>query len=477
MLEGMSLMQIMIIIFSCFISGFVVWLLCRSAMANKTAVIKDRLQEQLSVVLELQNRIKLLQSDKELLIRQTTQAESQLEFLNEQYTFSKRYQKENELMQNQLAMFKAKYHAAEEKLETQKQEIESLGNRFKFEFRNLAQSILDEKTEKFTLVNEEKMNAILNPLKAQLGEFKQKVEETYDRESKERFSLGREIEKLVQMSQLVSTEANSLTNALKGNNKTQGNWGEMILESLLEHSGLSRGREYQVQEFIRDNAGNVIKDENGRALQPDITIYYPDQRRLVIDSKVSLVAWEQFVSCTETDSRKKCLEEHLRSIRSHIEALSRKNYPRYAQALDYVLLFVPIEPAFLEAVKSDLQLWKYAYDKKILLVSPTNLFAVLKIVADLWRVEQQNRHAIAIADKAGSLYDKVAGFVENLETVGRRISEAQQAHEIALRQLSSGKGNIINKVEELKKMGANAQKQLPERLLSDVAEENAYDQE
>ena len=469
-------MQMMIIILCCLLTGLLVWLLCRSTMANKTAVIKERLQEQLSVVFELQNRIKMLQSEKELLIRQTTQAESQLEFLNEQYTFSRRYQKENELLQNQLAMFKAKYHAAEEKLETQKQEIESLGNRFKFEFRNLAQSILEEKTEKFTLVNEEKMNAILNPLKAQLGEFRQKVEETYDRESKERFSLGREIEKLVQMSQLVSTEANNLTSALKGNNKTQGNWGEMILESLLEHSGLAKGREYQVQEFIRDNTGAIIRDENGRALQPDITIYYPDQRRLIIDSKVSLVAWEQFVSCTETDTRKKCLDEHLRSIRSHIEVLSRKNYPRYAQALDYVLLFVPIEPAFLEAVKSDLQLWKYAYDKKILLVSPTNLFAVLKIVADLWKVEQQNRHAIAIANKAGLLYDKVAGFVENLETVGKRISEAQQAYETAFRQLSSGKGNIINKVEELKKMGANAQKQLPERLLSDVAEENTYDE-
>ena len=467
----MTMTQIFIVLLPCLTVATIVWLVSRSHYSGRVALLEHRLREQLLTSGELQSEIKSLRLDKEGFIRQVSGTENQLTYLNEQFNLSKRHQKENELMQGQLAMFKAKYQAAEEKLETQKQEIESLGNRFRFEFRNLAQGILEEKTEKFTLLNEEKMNAILNPLKAQLVEFKQKVEDTYDRESKERFSLGKEIERLVRMSQQVSNEANNLTAALKGNNKTQGNWGEMILESLLEHSGLSKGREYLVQEFIKDNAGNLVKDENGRALQPDITISYPDQRKLIIDSKVSLTAWEAFVSCTETDSQKKCLDEHLRSIRAHIDALSRKNYPRYAEALDYVLLFVPIEPAFLEAVKSDLQLWKYAYDKKILLVSPTNLFAVLRIVADLWKVEQQNRHAVAIAEKAGLLYDKLAGFVENLETVGKRITEAQAAYDAAFRQLATGKGNIINKVEELKRMGANAQKQLPGRLLQEIAEE------
>jgi DNA recombination protein RmuC len=467
----MTVTQIVLTGLFLLIASVIAWVLSRAAMTSTIAVLESQLKSQTNTLAETDKSIKTLSSDKESFIRKAAQAESQLSLLNEQLSALKRYQKENELMQAQLAMFKAKYHAAEEKLETQKQEIESLGNRFRFEFRNLAQSILEEKTEKFTQLNEEKINAILTPLKTQLGEFKQKVEETYDRESKERFSLGKEIEKLVQMSQLVSVEANNLTAALKGNNKTQGNWGEMILESLLEYSGLTRGREYLVQEFIRDNAGDVIKDENGHGLQPDITICYPDQRKLIIDSKVSLVAWDQFVSCTESDSQKQCLGEHLRSIRAHIDALSRKNYPKYAQALDYVLMFVPVEPAFLEAVKSDLQLWKYAYDRKILLVSPTNLFAVLKIVADLWKIEQQNQHAIAIADKAGLLYDKLAGFIDNLETVGRKISEAQFAYDAAFRQLSSGKGNIINKAEELKRMGANAQKQLPERLFSEMLEE------
>jgi DNA recombination protein RmuC len=467
----MTVTQMILAAIITIITGAVSWLLAKAQTAAAIATLRSNLAEQQHAVKTYEAKMKMLQTDKEGLIRQCVQAESQLSFLNEQYSFSKRYQKENELLLSQLAMFKAKYHATEEKLETQKQEIESLGNRFRFEFRNLAQTILDEKSEKFTQLNEEKLNAILSPLKTQLGEFRQKVEDTYDRESKERFSLGREIEKLVQMSQQVSIEANNLTSALKGNNKIQGNWGEMILESLLQHSGLTEGREYLVQEFIRDNAGNLVKDENGRALQPDITICYPDQRKLIIDSKVSLLAWEEYVTCTETESGKACLDEHLRSIRAHIDALAKKNYPKYAQALDYVLLFVPVEPAFLEAVKSDPQLWKYAYERKILLVSPTNLLTVLRIVADLWKVEQQNRHAKLIADKAGLLYDKLAGFIENLETVGKKLSEAQFAYDTAFRQIASGKGNIINKVEELRKMGANAQKQIPERLLPEVTEE------
>src|SRR5688500_7991407 len=236
----MTVAQIVLIILSLISVAVISWLLARAQSAASTASLRSNLQEQLNALNNFEAKMRLLQTEKEALIRQHVQAETQLGFLNEQYNLSKRYQKENELLQAQLAMFKAKYQATEEKLETQKQEIESIGNRFRFEFRNLAQTILDEKSEKFTLLNEEKINAILTPLKTQLGEFKQKVEDTYDRESKERFSLGREIEKLVQMSQQVSLEANNLTTALKGNNKIQGNWGEMILESLLEHSGLSK---------------------------------------------------------------------------------------------------------------------------------------------------------------------------------------------------------------------------------------------
>lgn len=422
-----------------FIAGIIItsvisYAIHRYVLKNQSAALLERLHQQAHSQNQLLKEKQELQFAKDELIARATKAESHIGFL-------------------------------EEKLAQQKEELNQIGESFKFEFRNLAQNILDEKTQKFTEVNEAKMKSILDPLKNDLGIFKQKVEETYDKESKERFSLGKEIENLIKMTQQVSTDANNLTTALKGNNKMQGNWGEMILESLLENSGLTKGREYFLQEFIHDNAGNIIKDENGAGLQPDVTICYPDQRKIIIDSKVSLVAWDEFIGQENVDEQQLRLQQHIRSIRMHIDGLSKKNYPKYALALDYVLLFIPVEPAFLEAVKTDTQLWKYAYDKKILLVSPTNLFAVLKIIADLWKVEQQNKNAIDIADKAGSLYDKFALFFDNFETVGKKISEANSTYETALKQLSTGRGNVIGRIEELKKMGANATKQLPDRIL------------
>ncbi len=431
----------MLIYLLCFAAGFIVTYFIatafyRSSLRNKIAAINERLQQQIMVSDDLKKEKQSVISEKEELIVRVSKSESRNAFL-------------------------------EEKLVQQKEELNQIGEHFKFEFKNLAQNILDEKTQKFTEVNEQKMKAILDPLKNDLGVFKQKVEETYDKESKERFSLGKEIERLVVMTQQVSTDANNLTTALKGNNKMQGNWGEMILESLLENSGLTKGREYFLQEFIRDNAGNIIKDENGSGLQPDVTICYPDQRKIIVDSKVSLVAWDEFIAKENLEEQQLFLQQHIKSIRLHIDGLSKKNYPKYAMALDYVLLFIPIEPAFLEAVKTDALLWKYAYDKKILLVSPTNLFAVLKIIADLWKVEQQNKHAIEIADKAGSLYDKFVLFYDNFESVGKKINEANNTYETALKQLSTGRGNVIGKIEELKKMGANANKQLPGRIFSE----------
>lgn len=407
------------------------------------------------------------QAEKEILQKSLATAETRILFLDQQYNLFVQLQEDYRGMQSELAVATSNLKNAQEKLENQKEELNNIGAKFKYEFQNLAQSILDEKSLKFTQVNEQKMNDILTPLKTQLGEFKQKVEDTYDKESKERFTLGKEVERLISMTQMVSQEANNLTSALKGNNKMQGCWGEMILESILETSGLAKDREFFLQEFLRDNAGHIIKDEFGKGLQPDCIIVYPDQRKVIIDSKVSLLAWDQSVAESSLDEQKRCLLEHIKSIRQHIDGLCKKNYPRYASALDYVLLFIPIEPAFLEALKMDNTLWKYAYDKKILLVSPTNLFAVLKIIADLWKVEQQNRNAIDIAEKAGSLYDKFAGFIENFELVGKRIAEAGNVFENAQKQLTAGRGNITVKIEELRKMGAKTSKQLPHRLLND----------
>lgn len=267
---------------------------------------------------------------------------------------------------------------------------------------------------------------------------------------------------------MVSQQAENLTNALKGNVKQQGNWGEMILSSILENSGLTENREYFLQEFIRDKSGEIIKDENGNALQPDVTIHYPDERKVIIDSKVSLIAWEKYMTETDPTLQKQALDAHIKSLKSHIDGLSKKNYPKYAKALDHVILFVPIEPAFLEAVKQDTGLWKYAYDKKVLIVGPTNLLLVLKIVADIWQIEKQSKNAIEIAEKAGELYDKLFGFVESMEDVGAGLKKASQNYEKAMGQLSTGRGSAIKKAEELKALGADTKKQFPDRLIDNT---------
>ena len=416
------------------VSSLFTWILTRSVFRSRIATLTEQLLQREAQIQQIQLTLQQIQRDKEALLSKLAIAETQLVHLQTQ-------------------------------LSEAKEKGEKMSEQLKLEMEALAERVMKANSIQMVQRNEEKMGEILAPLKNELGDFKKKVEETYEKESKERFSLGKEIDRLVKMSEQVSQEANNLTTALKGNSKMQGNWGEMILESILEHSGLIHGREYVTQEFIRDQAGNIIKDDLGHGLQPDVIISYPDQRKVIIDSKVSLIAWEQYVSESDIVKQEQALKSHIGSLRNHIDGLSKKNYPKYAVALDYVLMFIPIEPAFLEAVKKDPLLWKYAYDKKIMLVSPTNLLAVLKIIADLWKVEQQNRNAIEIAEKAGALYDKFHGFLTNLELVGKKLSDAQISYDDAFKQLSTGKGNLIGRVEELKKMGADASKQLPDRLL------------
>jgi DNA recombination protein RmuC len=430
----METQLIIVALVSVILGGSIVWLFAKSSLSGKTLVLNEQIKQKEANLVIVQTANKALQLEKEQLLSKLAVVETQL-------------------------------YSTQQLLKEAKTSGEKLSEQLKLEMEALAERVMKSNSLQMVQKNEEKIGEILKPLKAELGDFKKKVEETYEKESNQRFSLEKEIDKLVQMSAQVSQEANNLTSALKGNVKMQGNWGEMILETILEHSGLTKGREYVTQEFIRDNAGNIIKDEHGKGLQPDVTISYPDQRKVIIDSKVSLIAWDQYVLETTVEDQDRSLKNHIQSIRNHIDGLSRKNYPKYAQALDYVLLFIPIEPAFLEAVKTDTQLWKYAYDKKIMLVSPTNLLAVLKIIADLWKVELQNKNAIEIAERAGLLYDKFCGFLENLELVGKKIGEAQTNYDNAFKQLSTGRGNIIGKIEELKKMGANASKQLPDRVL------------
>lgn len=400
-----------------------------------------------------------------VLQEQVKQKEMQLQV---QLGFRATLQLERDQLLSKLSKTEAQLEMSQQSLKQAQQNSESLSAQLKLEFAEIAHKVMQNNTEQLRVKSEEKIGELLNPLKTELGEFKKKVDDVYVAEAKERHVLKAEIDRLITMSQQVSQEANNLTTALKGNNKTQGNWGEMLLESILENSGLVKGSQFFTQEFIRDAGGNVIKDEEGRGLQPDVMVKYPDQRTIIIDSKVSMIHWEQYVNSEDEAERNRALSLHLSSLKSHIDGLSKKNYPKYAKALDYVLLFVPIEPAFLEAVKKDTNLWKYAYDKNIMLVSPTNLLAVLKIIADLWKVEQQNQNAIEIAMKAGGMYDKFVLFLESMESVGNGIKNAQTAYDKAMGQLSTGRGNVVKQMEDLKKMGAAAQKQIPDKIIYEL---------
>ncbi|MFC2089574.1 DNA recombination protein RmuC [Bacteroidota bacterium] len=360
--------------------------------------------------------------------------------------------------------------ALSEKLDTQKQEIEALGKKFNLEFENIANKILDEKSQKFTKQNRENLEVILKPLGENINIFKKKVEEVYDKESKERFSLGVEVKRLVELNKKVSEEANNLTNALKGSSKAQGDWGQMILENILEQSGLEKGREYFSQEFLKDEDGNFMKNEEGKKLQPDVIVAYPDNRKVLIDSKVSLTAYTRYAETNDPDIQQTALEAHLQSVRTHIDQLSAKNYQDFTKSLDFVMMFVPNEPAYLLALKNDPELWHYAYNKRILFISPTNLIAALKMVADLWKREYQNQNAMAIAERGASLYDKFVGFVENLASLGTQIDRTQKTYDEAMGQLKEGRGNLIGQAEKLRELGVKAKKNLPQSMLGDENE-------
>lgn len=368
----------------------------------------------------------------------------------------------------QEAKLTANNDALNEKLNTQKKEIEELAKKFNTEFEIIATKILDEKTQKFTKQNKENLETILKPLGDNIEKFKKKVEEVYDKESKERFSLGKEVEKLVELNHQISEDTINLTNALKGSSKTQGDWGQMILENILEQSGLVKDREYFIQEYLKDEDGNYLKNEEGKKMQPDIIVAYPDNRKIIIDSKVSLTAYTSYTGTDDKDEQQKALKDHLKSIRRHVDDLNSKSYQDLAASMDYVMMFIPNEPAFLLALQSDNTLWQYAFKKKIILISPTNLIAALMLIENLWKREYQSQNAQAIADRGTALYDKFVGFVDNLTDVGTHIAKTQKSYDAAFGQLKEGSGNLIGQAEKLKKLGVKSKKSLPTNLLTEA---------
>lgn len=444
---------------------FIGWLISKLLWQQQHLNRDQQLVQLQAAKLTYENSLQTLQKERDGFLAAAQHAQGKIALLAPAQQELFNLQQAHQQLREQYVLLQEKQATALQTIADKKREMEEVSASLRLQFQHMAAELLATNSQQFALSADQRMKAILDPLKQEMASFKQKVEDTYDKESKERFSLSAEVQRLVATTQQIGQEANNLTTALKGNKKQQGNWGEMLLESILEHSGLTKGREYETQAFIRDPAGNIIKDENGHGLQPDVMIYYPDQRTIIIDSKVSLNAWLAYTAADTADAQAAAWQQHVQAMRQHIHNLSSKNYQKYAQALDYVIMFVPNEAAFLEVMKTEQQLWKEAYDKKILMVSPTNLLAVLKIIADLWRIEQQSQHAIAIAEKAGDLYDKFVGFTDSLQEVGKKIQDAQQAHDHAFKQLYTGRGNLVRRVEELKKMGASAKKQLGDGLM------------
>ena len=386
---------------------------------------------------------------------------SNLELMRENALIQK--SKEELLFTN--AELNAHYKNLQDQLENQKEDFVKLQETNRLQFEKTANQILEQKSEKFTQLNQNQLKLILEPFQEKINELKNTVNETYDKESKERFSLGEKVRELKDLNQQISEDAKKLTRALKGESKTQGNWGEMILESILEKSGLRKNQEYFMEHELRDENNKAIFSEfSGKKMRPDAVVKYPDNRNVIIDSKVSLTAFVEMTDETDTEIFAIKQNQHLQSVKNHILQLSQKAYDDFDKSLDFVMMFVPSEAAYMTALQTDPNLWNFAYDKRILLLSPTNLITSLKLVQDLWKREHQNRNAMEIADRGAKLYDKFVGFVDNLERVGKNIDQAKNSYNEAFKQLSSGNDNLIIQTQKLKGLGIKNKKNLPQGL-------------
>nr|WP_314865832.1 DNA recombination protein RmuC [uncultured Flavobacterium sp.] len=347
-----------------------------------------------------------------------------------------------------------------ERNKEQKQEVEQLQEKFTKEFENLANKILDEKSNKFTEQNKENMQNILTPLQDKIQLFEKKVEDTHKESIDYHAALRQQIVGLREMNLQMSKETINLTKALKGDSKMQGNWGELVLERVLEKSGLEKGREYEVQQAFTTADGNRVF--------PDVVINLPDGKKMIVDSKVSLTAYEKYINEEDEELKSNYLKEHVTSIKRHVEQLGNKNYQDLYQieSPDFVLLFIPIEPAFAMALNEDTSLYNKAFEKNIVIVTPATLLATLRTIDSMWTNQKQQENALEIARQAGALYDKFEGFVADLIKIGKKIDESKVEYAGAMNKLVEGKGNLISSVERLKKMGAKAKKALPDTIIN-----------
>jgi DNA recombination protein RmuC len=407
---------------------------------------------------DLQESRAALQAEAAVLRRETEWLQAQRLELREAFDD---LQAERDAQQTELRALSAAHAAVtaelNEQQKTHEQRLEDLQgarDELRAQFAELAGKIFEEREQRFAEANHERLGQLLDPLKERIQSFEKRVEESYQNEARERFSLAKELERLQQLNQRLGDEATNLTRALQGQ-KTQGNWGEVILERVLEHAGLEKGREYHTQVSL--------KSPDGERFQPDVLIQLPGDKQVVVDAKVSLTAYQALVGAEDEDGRALALKQHVLSLRNHLKGLSLKDYQRLEglQSLDFVLLFVPIEAAFAAALQGDPDLFQEAYSKHIVIVSPTTLLATLRVIDSLWRQERQSQNAREIAERAGALYDKFAAFIQDLDEIGTRLQQLDKAYIGARNKLTDGRGNLVGRAEQLKLLGARASKRLP----------------
>lgn len=451
--------QVLYIVSGLVTGAIIAWLLAKISHSSGLQKINDaHWQKQIAVDRELSNALAHLEAATQTIKDKTQEIE---DFKKQALVLHENANRINQELATEIAM----NASLTERVEQQKQETEQLGKKFNTEFENIANRLLDIKTQKFTELNNSNMKSILEPLGKNIDDFKKQVDEAYKTEGNQRFSLGEKVKELAELNRVISQEARNLTNALKGEAKTQGRWGEMILESILEKSGLVKNREYFMEYELKGEDGKALKSNGeGKKMRPDAVIKYPDNRNVIIDSKVSLNAFSRYVEATDVDQQKAELHSHVTAVKNHIISLSSKGYDDYDKALDFVMMFIPSEPAYAAVLQGDPDIWNFAYDKRILMLSPTNLITSLKLIVDLWKREYQNQNAIEIAQRGAKLYDKFVGFVSNLEAVGEQLEKAQGKYDEAYRQLSTGNDNLVLQATRLKSLGLKTKKELPKSL-------------
>ncbi|WP_299794459.1 DNA recombination protein RmuC [uncultured Shewanella sp.] len=478
---ALTLPQIIVLAAVSFLSVLIGALLNQKLTRRRWQSVREELVGQHQQAMdELQESLKsseTLLSDKDLQIEQFQyKLEQNLAALGKAEAAAERVPKletqfsecQRKLMETQLALSKSnamqqtltvKHNTEQAALEDKIHVLQDAESRLKTQFENLANKIFEERSEKLQHQNTHQLDSVLAPFKQQLEGFRKQVHESYTNEQSQRSAFNHQLESLKALNLQMSQDAVNLTNALKGDNKQQGNWGEVILERVLQESGLREGHEYETQ--------SDLKNDDGKRFKPDVIVHLPENKDVVIDAKMSLVAYERYFNSDDETVRAQALKDHVLSVRGHIKGLSQKDYQKLhgLTSLDYVLMFIPLEPAFLLALEHDPSLVNYALEQNIMLVSPTNLLVALRTINNIWRYEYQNQNAQQIAKQAGKIYDKLCGYIDDMEKLGRALEGAEKTYASAMNKLSSGKGNLVKQAHQMRKLGVDTSKQLDPQLL------------